>query len=143
MRLHISEEEYIVGYAEIDEEHRNVFKMLRELQLELYDNSEPELVKEKIFEMQSYAEKHFCDEVRIMAPYKAQIPFYAEHLQEHKSFIDTTNAFKERMQVEGFGIAEEVLAYLDAWFKNHILSMDKKSFDIVNDIQKNEAQHSE
>ncbi len=132
MRSYIPNDEYATGYAEIDAQHRQVFTMLRELQLELYDNPRPQMVQKKLQEMQDYAEKHFKDEEKILLQYKDCIPCYEKHLAEHQGFIDSTNAFKKRLEVEGFDIAHEVLIFLTQWFKEHILRMDKASFEIIN-----------
>ncbi len=132
----VSENDYLVGNSKIDEEHKNLFNMLRELRLELYEDDAPKLVYEKLKDMQTYAVEHFAIEVKILSEYKEYLPLFKQHLQEHASFIKKTEEFLQRVEIEGFGIAPEVLDFLEFWFENHIIHMDKICFDTVNHIPK-------
>ncbi len=134
MRTFVSENEYLVGNTEIDTEHKELFNMLRELRLELYEDDAPNIVYDKLKYMQAYAVNHFSCEVKILSPHKDSLPLFKQHLQEHAGFIKKTEEFLQRVETEGFQIAPEVLDFLEGWFKNHIMNMDKKCFDAINNI---------
>ncbi len=133
MQAFILDDEYVVGHEEIDAQHQRLFGLVRELRLELYDDTAPELIVQKLKEMQVYAAEHFTSEVKFMEKYKDILPFYEQHLMEHEKFVRKTHEFLRRMEIEGFGIAHEVLVFLENWLKVHVLFMDKKCFDIINE----------
>ncbi len=135
MRTFVWNDEYAVGEAEIDAQHRKLFTSLRELQLELYGDVKPEIVVEKIIELEEYCFKHFTAEVEIFKPYADRLPMYAEHMRQHKEFAETVDTFAKRASIEGTAVTQELCEYIGMWLAKHIINMDKETFIAVRNLE--------
>ncbi len=131
MRTFVWDAKYALGVPELDAQHKRLFGVLRELQLESYGDVTAESLAEKISEMQCYCYEHFTAEESIMCMYKAHLPMLEEHVAQHENFIAVTNAFAVRAKVEGPQIAHEVCSYLGSWLVSHMYTMDTRTFAAI------------
>ncbi len=134
MRTVLWDEKYAIGEAEIDSQHKELFMALRELQLELYGVARQDVVMDKISILQQYCLHHFKAEMALMAPYAEQLPMYKEHMAEHAKFAQVTVDFTKRVDAEGVGIIKELCEFIIDWLLNHIMHMDKKTFDAIREL---------
>ncbi len=125
------EEKFSVGNSKLDAQHQQIFTALREVQLALYDDVSPKLILSIIKELQSFVVEHFALEEEKMEPHKDNIPFHAEHIQQHLLLIYIVDILTERFKIEGAGVAQELHDILYLWLGTHIKEMDIKSFAIV------------
>ncbi len=131
MRTFVWDVKYALGVAELDAQHKRLFAVLRELQLESYGDISGEDLADKISQMQCYCYEHFIAEESHMRMYTAQLPMLEEHIAQHENFLAVTNAFAIRAKVEGTQIAHEVCSYLGSWLVSHIYTMDKRTFAAI------------
>ncbi len=128
MRTFVWEAKYALGEPDLDAQHRRLFVMLRELQLEIYGQVSPEFVVAKVNEMLAYFHEHITAEEALMEPFSAILPMYLEHKEQHAQFFAAVNVFASRAKTEGGDIAKELCEFLGSWLVAHIYTMDKKTF---------------
>ncbi len=135
MKVHVWDEKYTTGEKEIDDQHRQLFLYLRELQLGLYGEITLDSLLGKIREFQNYGLTHFASEKKVMDQYAPLLPMYEDHIKEHDSFVKKTVEFAERIDTEGTPVAHELCEYIAKWLVNHIISMDLETFIAVQKIR--------
>lgn len=121
-------EDFMTGITLIDEEHKELFRIIDEVR-ELIENAfipdkYDEIVR-LLTELKDYAEHHFQDEEEYMesihyAGLEAQKKAHAVYI-EHLAEIDL-----EDMDANQQESLYELLDFLTEWLLNHILKMDKK-----------------
>ena len=120
--------EYKTDIPLVDEEHARLFRIIEEA----YDLMKEELLSDKydqimeiLEELKEYTKTHFQDE----EAYMEKIGYEGLKAQKlaHESFVDKLNDMNlqeiDDSQQESL---YELIDYLLAWLKNHILKMDKK-----------------
>ncbi len=135
MRTFAWDSKYLLGIPELDEQHKRLFIILRELQLEAYGEISSAFLVEKISELQCYCYEHFAAEETYMLGYKAHLPMMEEHIAQHENFMAVTNGFTLRVKTEGAKLAHELCAYLGAWLVSHIYTMDKRTFSAIQALE--------
>lgn len=117
----------LIGVAEIDNEHRELFRIINETH-ELLDNQilndKYDRIIETVERLEQYAEEHFRHEEAYMESIRH--PELALQKKQHLFFRDKingiTNSFSsDHAQQE---VLEDLLRYLVTWLYRHIISSD-------------------
>ncbi len=116
------QDEYSVGVAELDDQHRLLLRTINEVIEEQRDRCNPEKFSEKFAWLIHYAYTHFATEERYMA--KAEFPGLRSHILEHIDFIMKTLGLA--LRVDDNRTRLELLSYLNNWFSSHVLVLDRK-----------------
>jgi len=115
-------ESYSVGVQKIDDQHKELIKMINRLieaeEITVYS----EVISDTLTKMTDYAEYHFKTEEKYMKEYN--YPEYSKHKLQHTEFRKKTVAFCMDTTALSEGIPIEILSYLTNWLKNHILKSD-------------------
>lgn len=121
-------EEYLIGIASIDDEHRKLF----ELAEETYQLVNDEFIVDKydrlsdiLEEMKAYALTHLEHEEEYMKEhnYKGLLSQIAAHNEFREKITDIT---LERTDDNAEELVKEVLTFITDWLVNHIYYSDKK-----------------
>ena len=119
------DDSYSVGFEYIDNQHKELVKMINEL----FDSCRQESdVADKAFlqtvkKAANYARDHFSDEDGYMA--KAGFPNLIEHRKQHDDFMATV--LKSMHEFEAGNTAPiEMARFLKTWLLNHIAKSDKQ-----------------
>lgn len=115
-------DEYSVGIAAIDEQHKVIVRLMNELFEAIeYGRDEP-VLKAVFVELLKYANYHFGLELRMFQEFH-----YGNerlHVEEHNHYINKI----ETLMIQGYlterDVALETLHYLRSWFQNHMLKTD-------------------
>lgn len=120
-----------VGYEQIDDQHRQLFKAANSLAEAMWDGKGVEEVKKTIDFLADYAVFHFRDEEDVML--KHAYPGYTAQKQAHEKFLsDITELKKKYEAVEvSSALTIEVLTNACDWFRGHIRQMDKLLGDFL------------
>lgn len=121
------QEEYLTGIEHIDEEHRELVRMLGEIHhMIAHDDKEGqrEQVLDRLDTLQAYVETHFRDEEEYMES------IHYDGLEVHKLAHDAFSTRMELMHLEGFAAADEdelacFVEFLTEWIATHIMQMDR------------------
>ena len=116
---------YSVGFAPIDNQHKELVKMISELFESCKQGS---AVADKAFlqtvkKAANYARDHFSDEDRYMV--QVGFPNLSEHRKQHDDFMETV--LKSMHNYEAGNTAGiEMARFLKTWLLNHIAKSDKQ-----------------
>ena len=121
-------EEYCIGNPVIDDEHRELFRIIgkaNDMVREGIDQSQCDEIMEILSELKTYTEFHFSDEEK----YMASINYEGLEAQKraHKAFIyKISEVRREDIEARPQEYMQSLVEYLLGWLINHILYTDKK-----------------
>lgn len=116
-------EQLSVNISSIDDQHKELVKMINELHdaaCQLESQTDCEQIIERL---KDYIKYHFAAEEKLMQ--QADYPQIDEHMQDHDKFIDRVLDFQFQLQEEK-DITQELLDFLKEWLTGHIKGSDKK-----------------
>ncbi len=117
---------YEVNVAEIDEQHRELFRMFNQLMDAVWDGKGKEATKEMWGFTANYAATHFATEERYMQRYA--YPSYLAHKKLHDDF--TADVIKFIKEYETNGATTEMvvaaISNLGNWLRDHIRATDQE-----------------
>ncbi|KJS37829.1 MAG: hypothetical protein VR70_11545 [Rhodospirillaceae bacterium BRH_c57] len=118
-----------VGDAEIDHDHRELFRLFH--LLEGGDPSE-DLLGDIIGRLESYARTHFDREEALLRQYG--YPDFDEHVKGHRLFIEWLDAVRNtyaRSVETPFEIGATVNQFLGEWLVHHVQHEDLRYRDFI------------
>jgi hemerythrin-like metal-binding protein len=118
------DERFSVGIPKLDEQHKELAKMINYLIENRDCSADSEPIADVLDRMTRYAAYHFKTEERLMMEY--HYPEYSSHEREHTKFKAKTAAFCMDAIRHEKALAVEVLTYLSNWLTSHILQSDMK-----------------
>jgi hemerythrin-like metal-binding protein len=116
-------DEYSVGVAKIDRQHRHLFEIINKLIDHSGTSKDSELVSETLTEMLNYAKEHFTTE-ELMQEYG--YPEIGSHKEQHIYFFKTTAELSVNALNKQSMVASEIVEFLKMWLTLHILKCDMK-----------------
>ncbi len=123
MDAFIWDKRYMTGEALVDDEHRELVRLINKI-IELQSKYvSPESVAGVLDQLVHYAVMHFAHEEQLMAGTGCDPRFIAKHTAIHHSFAEQVT--KLRAMPGGSVGLEQLLNYLTSWLAQHILGMDK------------------
>ena len=117
-------EDIKVGLKEIDDQHREYFRLVQNLAEHRSRGESREMVIEALDAMSEYVFLHFSTEDRIMKG--MDYPQLMVHHELHAVFVHKLIEFNRDFRAEKCDLGEEMLTFLERWFVDHILSEDVK-----------------
>ena len=121
------DEKLSVGIREIDDQHKELIKMINRLDEAVADGSWTKKVvtlSDVLLEMVAYLDYHFSTEEKYMIEY--DYPDYDDHRDAHLTFVRDVTDFTEAFRNGKKGLSVEILDYLKEWYLSHITSVDAK-----------------
>ncbi len=119
-------EDCLIGVEQIDEEHRELFRLINEMQELLakdYIDDKYDRIQELLYRLQDYAESHFEHEEQYME--ELEHPELELQRLQHREFAikihEADAVFAGRDQQE---FLDEMLRYLIKWLYRHIIGSD-------------------
>jgi hemerythrin len=117
-----------VGVPELDQDHKGLLAVINELETHGTDVADEEAVKRSLNWLLRYAQTHFAREQAVMRSCK--YPLLSDHIDEHRDFIDrmqeTIASYDESQAQAPAESRDELIAYLENWWRHHILAEDMK-----------------
>ena len=118
------EEKYSIGISIIDEEHKELIRIMNAAIVAKQHNSNIEDISKLLKELTVYALNHFSTEESYMVEFN--YPEFQYHKEEHHDFSSKTITYCSRVIEGDYHIASEILEYLKQWLVNHIQITYKK-----------------
>jgi len=115
-------EQFSVGVAKIDQQHKQLIAMINKLIGDPHAATRSETVTEVLGEMTDYASMHFADEEKILTEHG--YPGLSQHIKEHRTLQEDTAKFCTAASVQLDRIPEMLLEHLSQWLVHHILEVD-------------------
>jgi hemerythrin len=117
-------DEFEIGIAAVDTEHRELIAAINELDGQLREGPELGTVSAALGEIHALISAHFALEERYMrdTAYADFVP----HKQDHESLLDQLRDIMDRVEDEGGFDETRLSAELDDWFTVHFRTHDAK-----------------
>jgi len=116
-------EELSVNVREIDEQHRELLRMLNTLHQASLRQEADHVLRGLLGELMDYASYHFSTEERYMFLYNYS--GFLHHVAEHEEFVHQVGQFQGDFDSGADGVPLEVMRFLSSWLLDHILKTDK------------------
>jgi len=117
-------DEFSVGIAEIDHEHRELIELINGLQKDLRARDDVDKILESLGEIYAQIAAHFALEERMMR--KTRYPAYAEHKEDHETLMDDLRDIMDGVEDDGILDETQLTDDLDRWFSDHFRTHDAK-----------------
>lgn len=127
-KIPVFTDEFLTGIALIDEEHKELFRIIGEVHRVIMDEFIADKYDEIVHlleELKNYTKSHFADEEN----YMRSIHYEGLEAQEraHDAFVARLEAMDfEHIDCHQQETLEEIMEFLTEWLVNHILNSDKK-----------------
>lgn len=116
-------DEFKLGINSIDEQHKELVRMVNHLHRALKSKTGAEESGKILTELAAYTESHFAHEEELFAAH--DYPDRAEHEEIHKDLVEKVTAFKTQFDQGKAGLSMELMDFLTNWLRHHILEVDK------------------
>lgn len=117
-------EELSTGYERFDEEHKEIFDIINDLYFAIKKMYVKYKIVEIVDKMVEYTETHFKDEEQEFV--KNNYIDIDAHMFAHKKFVQKSKEFQRDVRANPNLVAIQTLNFLRTWWRQHILSMDRK-----------------
>ncbi|HEX9702521.1 MAG TPA: bacteriohemerythrin [Rhodospirillales bacterium] len=116
-------DDYLIGIAAIDHDHKTLFRLVNRLHDRIKANDGEDAVGEALAGLVAYIGTHFAREERYMDD--CGYPDLVRHAQAHRDLTDTVNSLKTLYEDDpGQFKNEMILDFLKNWLTRHILKSD-------------------
>ena len=112
-----------IGIEEIDEQHRELVRLLNQLHSAIMEKHGALVCIEILDRLVEYTRVHFTVEESLMR--LLGYPDYAPHRQEHEKLIDQIVTLQQKLKSGEVNVTFELLHFLRNWLTHHILETDR------------------
>ena len=124
MKLITWNDNYSVNVEEIDNQHKELIRIINELYVSVVDGKNRNIMDKIFKDLTEYATTHFKTEEDYFE--KFNYPEASFHKQQHEDSAKKIEEFKKRNE-EGRKILDsEILHFLINWFINHVILIDRR-----------------
>jgi hemerythrin-like metal-binding protein len=116
------EEKYSIGIQSIDNQHKEIFKLLNSLLEAMKQGQAASVTSQIILELEKYSRTHFQKEEYFFKRFNYSGA--ASHILEHQVFIQKINLLKSELTTGKFVLCIELLNFMKNWIEHHILEVD-------------------
>lgn len=136
----IWKESYKIGVEEVDQQHKELFKRLKNfIHTVRSDEDDKETKRKKVAEtlefMGDYVDEHFSDEEKLQKKY--DYPDYEKHHEIHEKFKAEIKEFADEFSENEYDeeFAMEFSGRLLTWLINHVADTDQKIGKHINSVK--------
>lgn len=115
--------DYYTGLPEVDRQHEALFGLVNRL----HDarTHRDEILGPTFDDLRDYVREHFALEEKLMAEAALDAGYIARHHAAHENFIMRLDELWDAHRAGSDTAAEELLGFLMAWLREHILHTDR------------------
>lgn len=116
-------DDYLVGIAAIDNDHKTLFALVNRLHDRIKAGDGEDAVGDALDGLVDYIDTHFAREERYME--ECGYPDIIPHAQKHRDLARTVHSLKTLFEDDPREIENDaILRFLKNWLTNHILKAD-------------------
>lgn len=123
------EEKYTVNITIIDEQHKKFLDIINELKVIINTGDCKNKVSEVFFQLAYLIDYYFIKEEIYLKDSK--YPNFKQHKSDHNKFIDRIIQLKKDVENNKPDLCLEIYQYLQQWFDEHILKIDKEAIEYL------------
>lgn len=133
--------DYYTGLPEVDRQHEALFGLVNRL----HDARahQAEVLAETFTDLRDYVREHFSLEERLMAEAGLDPAYMARHHGAHENFVRRLDELWDAHRSGSDSAAEELLGFLVAWLREHILHTDRNMALEIHTRMGTEAPHNQ
>ncbi|MDZ7642590.1 MAG: bacteriohemerythrin [Desulfurivibrio sp.] len=124
MAIYNWRDEYSVGIQEIDEQHKELVKMIDELYTAMVKQRGQEVLGDIMDRLAHYCDHHFAAEEALMQAHG--YPYYQQHKEIHEKMSARVRALQHKVKAGGADLTMPTSIFLKEWLDKHILGTDRK-----------------
>lgn len=117
------DERYAIGDAEIDAQHRRLFRIFNDMVEGLRREGHARHCRMALVELSDYAKYHFMTEETVMRQHR--YPDLEDHAREHREFVGVLHLLSERLRQED-DVIGDIVEFVGHWILNHVALSDGK-----------------
>jgi len=117
-------EEYSVGVASVDHEHKEMINLINTVYDNLSSNAPKEQIEDFLGEIYTKISAHFALEEKIMKV--KGYDEYEEHKQDHERLLDEIRDIMDFYQTDGYFSDKDLADQLERWFSEHFRTRDAR-----------------
>lgn len=121
-------DEYSVQVAEIDDQHKELIRMINELHQAMADRKAKKVVGDIIEGLIDYTKTHFAAEEKYFQEFGYEQA--EEHIRQHREFVKKVGDFKEKFDQGQLMLSIDIINFLKNWLINHINGSDQQYVDL-------------
>ena len=131
-------DQYLIGNAQIDAEHEELFRLINEFHGLWSENRKQEDIARVLNRLVAYTQIHFQHEEQIMAA--AGYPKLEDHQNVHVAMVETIFKLQQSFEDKGLHLEMDTMKFVKAWLVEHILENDYLFRDYLARKTRNEEQ---
>jgi hemerythrin len=117
-------DEFSVGVEEIDDDHKRLLGLLKNLQNAVEARERRDVLGKLLDELIHYTNYHFAHEEALFL--RTNYPGYSAHERKHQALTTTAHAIREDFQLSAsMALPRQVLVFLKNWICEDILGADR------------------
>jgi methyl-accepting chemotaxis protein/hemerythrin len=120
----IWKDEYSVGVADIDFQHKRLMEAISDLSEAINTQTVEKEIEHVLNQLDSYVSHHFSTEELYFERFN-----YAgakEHVIFHRDFAAKIAEFREKYEKHEVEISGDLIKFLEDWLLDHMLNVDRK-----------------
>lgn len=124
MPLFVWKDNYSVEIEQLDDHHKNLFRIFNVLYENTMHTTEVESVLPIMSELQEYTKYHFLTEEQYMLD--IGFPGAVDHIVKHRDFSRRINDLHSQHRNNDLEVTVELIVVLGNWLLHHVLEEDRK-----------------
>jgi hemerythrin len=117
-------DEFSIGIAEVDHEHRELIELINKLQKDLQAGADTYNIIKSLGEIYAQIAAHFALEEKMMR--QTRYPAFADHKEDHETLLDDLRDIMDDVEDDGILDQAQLTDDLDRWFSDHFRTHDAK-----------------
>lgn len=118
--------QFDIGVTRVDEQHRQLVKMLNELYQMIGPDIEPGEIWRLFGSFNRYADTHFQLEERLAKEYSLVSSELQQHWAEHERYRQRMRGFARALEGGDRHTAVQMMSFLYGWWTGHICGVDRE-----------------
>ena len=114
--------QYLIGNDTIDEEHKELFRLINTFHDHWQEKRDRREVAQVLNQLITYTQMHFQHEESIMQ--QAEYPKLAEHQKIHDSMVETIFTLQQSFEDKNIHFEMDTMKFVKNWMVGHILEND-------------------
>lgn len=124
MTLITWKDEFSVGVAEVDHEHRELIELINGLHDAIQEGASRDVVVSSLGEIYAQIAAHFALEEKSMLA--SHYPAYVSHKEDHETLLDDLRDIMDEVEDDGRYDQSVLSRDLERWFSTHFRTHDAK-----------------
>ena len=117
-------EELSVGCAEIDSQHKQLFRYADDLHAAMMSGKGKDILGQTLSDLIAYTKRHFAAEEKLMQVH--HYPDYPSHKAAHDALAQKVVKLQQDFLSSRVALTGEIMQFLKDWLNHHIGEIDKK-----------------